>query len=92
MTLLEAVESINGAEVEPSEDVVYARKPWVLESEALIMPAPDYNSVPEAAARSEMVYFLEVSITKEVLEGVAANLSSIEEKCLRVIRYAIMDA
>ncbi len=85
------MDSAETADAELSEDVIYARKPWVLESEALITPAPDDNSLPEAAARLGMVYFLEVGIAKEVLEE-AADLPSIEETCQRVIRYAITDA
>ena len=95
MTLLKIIESIDRADLADiglSEDVIYAREPWAFDSDAMITPAPDDNNVPEAAARLEMMYFLEVNIAKEALGWVANELPSIEEKCQRVIRYAIMDA
>jgi hypothetical protein len=94
MTLVEIISSLGRSweptNEQPDERVIYAAKPWVPESAAIVVPAPEDNSLPDVARSQNLAYFLEVSLAMEVLEDMMTL--SAEQGCLRVIAYAINDA
>ena len=92
MKLIDAVANLKKFS---EEETIYAQEPWVPDSEVIIEREPDNGGVPDNAKKSEMVYFLEISIAKEFLEDWIAfsdDVVSIENQCIRLIQYAINDA
>jgi len=90
MTIADVVRSLNSLN---SESTIYAAEPWMGESEAIVAFGPDSGRLPAEAVRASFTYFLEVFIAREVLEDwVRKTLPTLEEKCARLIQYAINDA
>jgi len=74
---------------------IYAAEPWMYESPAVVATEPDSGGIPEEAASRGFKYFLEVSLAGDFLEGWEATLvetPNTQERCDRIIRYAIDDA
>lgn len=77
------------------ESTIYLAEPWTSESAAIIVTEPVSGEVPEPAAQEGLKYFLEVFLAREFLEGWESTLGRTptdEERCERLIRYAIEDA
>ena len=77
------------------ESTIYAAEPWTSESAAIIAAEPVSGEVPEPAGQAGFEYFLEVFLAREFLEGWESTLGRTptdEERCERLIRYAIEDA
>ena len=77
------------------DGVIYAQEPWTEQSEALVLTGPVADDMAVVHRGDAYVYFLEVGIAKEFLEGWIARLHPpppIDEQCRRVIEYAINDA
>jgi hypothetical protein len=77
------------------EWTIYAAKPWTQTSAATVCPEPASGHLPDEAEKLGLVYFLEVFIAREVIEGRTTNLctqTSEAEKCARLIKYAVSDA
>ena len=55
------------------DDVVFARKPWNLESDAIISRLDSQLGVPKALLDKGLQYFLEVPLAKEVLSVFGAR-------------------
>lgn len=94
MTLLEIIRDLDSLD---EESVIYAQEPWGPGSFAMVLPIDEEADdivVPEEGARLGIKYFLEVSITREVLEATGRFLDppSVEERCELVIYYAANDA
>ena len=92
MTLIEAIRDLASLD---EEHTIYAAKPWTPDSEVVLAEEPESGGLPEEAKRRGVKYFLEVFIAREVLDGWLENLKtqpSLEEKCKRIIEYAINDA
>lgn len=73
---------------------IYAREPWGPEAEAMVVEEPEEGD-PEEPLRLGFKYFLEIYTAKEGLEGWEKNIKrvpTLDEKCARVIYYAIYDA
>jgi hypothetical protein len=93
--LIELIASLDGLD---GEETIYARQPWSEDSDAMVAledpESADFGIPPEAAGAG-MKYFLEVFITREVVEGWLSNLDekpTLAAICQRVIEYAINDA
>ena len=92
MTLLEIVQNLENLD---EEGTIYAKQPWTAGSSAVVAREPDGGGLPTEAERQNLDYFLEVSIAREFLEDWTNNRPSSptsQEKCERIIRYAIDDA
>jgi hypothetical protein len=84
------------------DDTIYAKEPWTGSSDAMVAtePEPDeeheYGGQPAPeATEAGLTYFLEISLARELVEGLIANASdepSASVICERVIQYAINDA
>ncbi len=82
------IEIIRDLELLENEGTICVLKPWTENSPAVVAVKPE-------AADSGMEYFMDVFIAREFLDGWASNLDThptLEEKCLRLIQYAINDA
>lgn len=75
------------------EDVIFLKHEFSPASAARIFRlAPEYR-IPDEAKQLGYEYFLEVDTIKQVLEEFRFRPdASVEEKCLRIIQYAVNDA
>lgn len=76
-------------------DTIYAQEPWTERSLALVATEPSSGGLPEDAKKLGLRYFLEVSVANEFLVDWCQSLKrepALEEKCQRLILYAINDA
>lgn len=92
MTLLKITQAL---EVFSDEGTIYAATPWREDSKALVLDEPELGEVPSEAEKLGLTYFLEVSIARDFLEEWATSLDGSpmpQEKCFRLIQYAINDA
>ena len=88
-------DAIRGLYDGDDESTIYAAKPWMPDSHALVIFEPEPGQYQEKAREMGLVYFLEVYIAQEFLEGWISNFDTeptLEEKCNRLIQYAINDA
>jgi hypothetical protein len=77
------------------ELTIYAKEPWSCDSEAVLAREPDAVEPPPEAAAIGAVYFIEVFVANEFLDGWRANQQrsvTTKEQCERLIQYAINDA
>lgn len=91
-TLLEVISELDEAD---REATIYASKPWTNESTALVAQEPESGGLPPEARDLNLDYFLEVFVASDFLEDWVANLNakpSAEQKCRRLIAYAVNDA
>jgi len=92
MTLLQVVQKL---EILDQEYTIYAKKPWIENSIALVLKEPESGELPREAQELGLSYFIEVSIANEFLEEWTFCLMSkatLKQKCLRLIQYTIKDA
>lgn len=92
MKLIEAIRDLASLD---EANTIYASEPWTPDSEVIVAPEPSSGGLPEEAKRLGLKYFLEVFIARDFLGGWSANLHeepTLQEKCARVIKYAITDA
>lgn len=74
---------------------IYVAEPWSRESSALVGFEPASGGLPEAASRNGLKYFLEVFVARDFLADWQATLDqqpTDQERCERLIRYAVNDA
>jgi len=74
---------------------IYVAEPWKVESLALVEFEPAAGGLPEAAVRENLKYFLEVFVARDFLADWQMSLSqqpTAEERCERLIHYAVNDA
>jgi len=92
MRLIEAIRDLDSLD---EESTIYAAEPWNENSEAIVAREPEAGGLPSEAERLGLKYFLEVFIAREVIEGWMSNLDAqptLQQKCARLIKYAITDA
>jgi hypothetical protein len=91
-TLLNAVQNLDSFD---AEFTIYAAKPWTSTSKAMVALESDSGNEPSEANALGLHYFLEIYIAQDFLESWVSSLKhtpTIEEKCARLIKYAISDA
>jgi len=92
MTLLDAVRSVRAFD---RQSTIYAAVPWTLDSRAVVGCETESGGVPPEAESFGLTYFVEVSVACEFLESWENGRHSKptdEEKCERMIQYAVNDA
>lgn len=89
MNLGEALDQI---ETRAPDEVVFAKEPWTLQSEALVGRLDERWWVPAEIASQGFVYFLEVSVATEVLALIGGRPVSAEERRELLLYYAENDA
>ncbi|HXC36679.1 MAG TPA: hypothetical protein VNV43_12440 [Candidatus Acidoferrales bacterium] len=93
--MMKLIEVIRDLDALDDESTIYAAKPWTEDSEVIVAHEPESGGVPAEVERLSLEYFLEVLIAREFLEGWLGNLDAqptLQQKCARVIKYAITDA
>ena len=89
------IDVVNNLNAYDSEHTIYASEPWTHSSVAIVVGEPDSGEVPREASDLGLEYFLEVFIASDFLEDWMADLQanpSAEQKCARLIAYAVNDA
>lgn len=92
MTLLEITEKLDEMD---REQTIYAAEPWSPYSAAVVAEEPQRGGVPTVASERGMSYFLEVFIARDFLDdwqAASRKKFSTQERCQRLIDYAINDA
>ena len=77
------------------DSTIYAAEPWTSESAAVVAMEPESGGLPKIAASQGLKYFMEVYIAHDFLEDWESTLAekpTDQERCDRIIRYAIDDA
>jgi hypothetical protein len=92
MTLLDTLRDLYSLD---GESTIYAAKPWIADSEAIVALEPETGGLPAEAQQLGLKYFLEVFVAREFLEGWIESLDAEPDpysKCARLIQYAVRDA
>jgi hypothetical protein len=90
MKLVEAIRDLDSLDAEAT---IYGSRPWSENSEAAVAREPQFGGI--LMLPPDMSYFLEVFIARDFLSDWAANLDvqpTLQQKCARVIQYAVTDA
>jgi hypothetical protein len=74
------------------EDVIYAKKEWSESSEAEVFRLSEESGHPAAAAERGLEYFLEIPTIRDILKWPTLATASREQRCARIIHYALYDA
>jgi hypothetical protein len=74
------------------DKVIFARKPWELESDTCVDLLDAGQRVPAAISTQGFDYFLEVSVAQEVLEVFAERKPTKDEQRALLMFYAENDA
>ena len=92
---MKILEIIGSLDTFNEDHTIYVVEPWEINSEALVGEEPVEGGLPKEANDMRMKYFLEVFLAKDFLAGLQSNTLlplSIEDKCNRLVAYAINDA
>lgn len=90
MYLIEIVINLDGFN---EADIIYAAQPWMSQSQAIVVPEPA-SGLPLEAVTCSLIYFLEISVAREFVDGWAqlfAHQPTCEAVCARLIQYAVND-
>jgi hypothetical protein len=74
------------------DDVIFARRPWNPDSEAVVGRLDDGLGVPKSMTDQGFDYFLGVYFAQEVLEDFGSKCDSAAERRDLIIHYAENDA
>lgn len=74
------------------DEVIFAKKPWTLGSEAEVGPLDSDLRVPKVIVDRGFVYFLEANVAREVLEVFGDRESTPDERRALLMYYAEHDA
>lgn len=89
------VEIVAGLASYDAELTIYAIRPWTCDSTALVAREPGLGGLPPEAESCGAVYFIEVLLAKELVDdwtSAEARVTSVRERCERLIEYAEDDA
>lgn len=74
------------------DEVIFAREPWTLETEALIGRLDANCGIPASISEEGYAYFLEAHVAKEVLQVLGERKSTVEQRRALLLHYAQHDA
>lgn len=74
------------------DEVIFAHKPWTLDSEADVGLLDNDFRVPKAISDRGFAYFLEATVAKEVLEVFGDREPTLDERRALLMYYAEHDA
>mgnify|MGYP006955438355 CR=1 FL=1 len=73
----------------PANHLIYVKRPWTLESKAISI---EKNSKPVLSLNIDNIeyqYFLEVAMTRKLLNIYSTNNLCLADTCQRIIEYAL---
>ncbi len=89
MTLREAVRTLD----QQNDDAIFCvRCPWTPNADCVVPLPNEVLGVPTEIKQQGYIYFLEVSVAREVLEVLQGKGNSIEDQVSLLIYYAENDA
>lgn len=74
------------------DDVIFAKKPWMLDSEAEIGSLDSDLCVPKEITDRGLAYFLDANVAREVLEVFGDREPTLDESRALLLYYAEHDA
>ena len=74
-----------------NESTIFARKPWSAMSEAVLVATDDEGRI-DRAVPAGFAYFLEVNVSREVLEVFGDRPASLGDRTRLLIYYAEFDS
>jgi hypothetical protein len=74
------------------DDVIFAKRPWTLDSEALGGELDANYRVPQPICQSGFAYFLEAPLAREVLDALEGRNATTDERRSLLMFYAENDA
>ena len=92
---MKLIEAVHQLETLDDESTIYAAEPWNEGSEVIVEQETESGALPSEAHRLRLKYFLEVLIARDFLDGWLSTLETeptIQQKCTRLIQYAVNDA
>jgi hypothetical protein len=89
MKLKEALDQIDSLD---DSSVVFARRPWALDSEAVVDKLDDQLRVPRHVSESKFEYFIDVPVAKEVLGVFGGRPVTAQQRRELLLYYANNDA
>jgi hypothetical protein len=91
MNIMEVVQNLYRLN---QEHTIYAKEPWHAGSEAAVVMEPSDSLVPKPLGEKGFSYFLDVSIAGEFLADLphVEPWLTLEQRCNRLISYAVNDA
>lgn len=89
MKLTEALDRIEALEL---DDVVFAKRPWTLQTESEIGRLDDDYGVPPGVSKRGFDYFIDVPTALEVLEVLSTRNATASDKRELLLHYAEFDA
>lgn len=89
MKLEEAFDKIDGLS---EDEVIFAKRPWQFDSEALIGKLDENFRVPKPIADQNFDYLIDVPVAKEVLGAFGSKQPSPQERRTLLLYYAEHDA
>jgi len=93
--LMPLIDVIRNLESFDEDGAICAAKPWTEKSQAIVVVDLGARGLPAEAQKLGLEYLLDVFIARNFLEDWCAGLDmepTIQEKCARIIKYAITDA
>ncbi len=88
MRLSDAISNLSNFD---DNDVIFARKPWTLRSEASVASLDQEFRVPEEIKMRGLDYFLEVTVAREVLAAFGERIPTADQVCDLILFYAEND-
>lgn len=92
---MKLIEAIRDLDILDEEGTIHASQPWAENSEAIVAHEPESGGLPDEAEQLGLIYFLDVFIARDFVESWMASLDAqptLQQKCARLIEYAITDA
>lgn len=92
MTLLDVVRDLNKFD---QESTIYAMEPWTVDSKVMLIREDESETALRELKKQGFKYFLEVFLAHDFIEDWEIGLlkpPTLQEKCLRLIQYAVKDA
>jgi hypothetical protein len=89
------IELVKDLERLDQEATIYVEQPWECESEAIVAIETPNRKRLEVATEQGFKYFLEVSISRDLIADWETSLGKVatnRDRCERLIQYAINDA
>jgi hypothetical protein len=73
------------------DDVIFAKRPWHMDCEAMVAQLTENFGTPASVTESGFKYFLDVPVAREVLEVFGSKTPSEQERRELLLHYAEYD-
>jgi hypothetical protein len=89
---MQLIEAISKLDQLPDETFICVRQPWGRHADTLLVPYSEDLDIPPEVLSQGFVYFLEVHVAREILDGFLEREPSLEQITDLILFYAENDA